>query len=159
MNDLKSKSQKKREAEHLQTVAVQLVALSLDKLDELPLSIPLRQAILEAKRLNSHGAIRRQAQLLGKLMRNADFEAIIASFSEMQAEDSAHTARFHDVEHWRERLIYDGKEALTAFIDAYHPKEVQHLRQLIKKAIAELSNAQSTGASKALFRYLRPYFQ
>lgn len=159
MNELKSKSQKKREAEHLQTLAVQLVALSLEKLDELPLSIPLKQAILEAKRLKSHGAIRRQAQFLGKLMRNADFEAIVASFSEMQAEESAHTARFHEVEHWRDRLIHDGKEALTAFVDTHHPEDVQHLRQLIKKAVAELSKAQSTGAGKALFRYLRPYFQ
>lgn len=159
MDELKSKSQQKREAEALQKVGVQLIGLSLEKLDLLPLSPQLKQAIIEAKLLKSHGAMRRQAQLIGKLMRSDDFDGIIAAYDVMLAEDSSKTAQFHQVEHWRERLIHDGKEALTAFVDAYKPTDVQQLRQLIKKAVDEESKALHTGASKALFRYLRPYLQ
>jgi ribosome-associated protein len=159
MDEPKSKSQQKREAEALQKIGVELVALSMDKLDLLPLSPPLQSAIVAAKLLKSHGAIRRQAQLIGKLMRSDDYTAIIAAYDNLLAENSSYTAQFHEVEHWRERLIHEGKEALTAFVEAYKPTDVQQLRQLIKKAADEQSKAAHTGASKALFRYLRPYIQ
>ena len=159
MGDFKSKTQQKREAEALQKVGVELIGLSIDKLDSLPLSPPLRQAIIEAKSLKSHGAIRRQAQLIGKLMRSDDFDNILAAYDNILAEDNSKTAQFHEVEHWRQRLIDEGKEALTAFVDAYQPSDVQQLRQLIKKAVDEQSKAINKGASKALFRYLRPYLQ
>ncbi len=157
MDELKSKSQKKRDAEGLRKLGVELVSLSLDKLDLLPLSDHLKRAIIEAKALRSHGAVRRQTQLIGKLMRSAEYDAIIEAYAGVQAEDSSQTARFHDVEHWRERLIHDGKEALTAFIEAYPEIDVQPLRQLIKKAVDDQAKQKNTGASKALFRYLRPY--
>ncbi len=157
MDELKSKSQKKRDAEALKKIGVELVALSMDKLDQLPLSDDLRRAIIEAKALKSHGAVKRQAQLIGKFMRSAEYDAIIEAYADLKAEDSSQTARFHAVEHWRQRLLEEGKDALTELIQAYPSIEVQPLRQLIKKAVEEQSKQQSTGASKALFRYLRPY--
>ena len=157
MDELKSKSQKKRDAEALKKIGVELVGLSMGKLDLLPLSDNLKRAIIEAKALKSHGAVKRQAQLIGKLMRSAEYDAIIAAYDEVLAEDSSQTARFHEVEHWRERLIHDGKDALTAFVQAYPSIDVQPLRQLIKKAVDEQTQEKHTGASKALFRYLRPY--
>lgn len=155
MEEPKSKSQKKRDADVLQKVGVKLIALSLAKLDTLPLPPNLRQAIIDAKSIKSHGAIRRQAQLIGKLMRAADSEAILEAYEAIIAEDSAQTASFHELEQWRERLIHQGKEALTEFIDAYQPADVQQLRQLVKKAVEEQSSDKHTGASKALFRFLR----
>lgn len=71
-----SKSARKREAEAMQALGVQLVRLRLDQLQQLPLTDALHIALIEAKKLKSHGAIRRQAQLIGKLMRAADYEAI-----------------------------------------------------------------------------------
>jgi ribosome-associated protein len=52
-------------------------------------------------------------------------------------------------------LIQEGKEALTDFIDHYHPEDSQQLRQLIKKAIEEQQSGRYPGAGKALFRYIR----
>lgn len=157
MDELKSKSQKKRDAEALKKIGVELIDLSLSKLDLLPLSDNLKRAIIEAKALKSHGAVKRQAQLIGKLMRAAEYDAIIEAYSELQAEDSSQTARFHAVEHWRSRLIEEGKDALTEFIQTCPDVDVQQLRQLIKKAVDDESKQKNTGASKALFRYLRPY--
>lgn len=155
MDEPKSKSQKKREADTLQKVGVELIALSLEKLDTLPLTDNLRQAILDAKLLRSHGAVRRQAQLIGKLMRCADSDAILAAYELLLAEGNAKTADFHAVEQWRIRLLNDGRDALTEFIASHQQVDVPKLRQLIKKAVDEQKNDQHTGASKALFRYLR----
>lgn len=151
-----SKSQKKREANALQKVGVKLGELSIEKLDMLPLPNDLRQAILQAKSIKSHGAMRRQAQLIGKLMRLADSEAILDAYAALLAEESGQTAVFHAVEQWRERLLNDeGKVALTAFIGTYHPHDVQQLRQLIKKTLEDQQKNQSSGAYKALFRFLK----
>ena len=155
MDEPKSKSQKKRDADTLQKIGVQLIALSLAKLNTLHLPDNLMRAIVEAKLLRSHGAIRRQAQLIGKLMRTADNEIILANYAQLCAEANATTAEFHDAEAWRTRLVHDGKDALTEFIDTYPSTDVQQLRQLIKKAVDESQKEQHTGATKALFRYLR----
>lgn len=68
-------------------------------------------------------------------MRAADFEAILAAYEKILEEESSITASFHEIELWRDRLLQDGKDALTEFIDAYQPEDVQQLRQLIKKAL------------------------
>ena len=155
MDEPKSKAQKKRDADSLQKIGVELISLSQAKLETLPLTPQLRLAIMEARRLKSHGAIRRQQQLIGKLMRAGNTEEILEEYGKMQAEASAQTADFHLMEVWRARLIAEGKDALTEFISTYQPADVQQLRQLIKKAVDESLKEQSTGASKALFRFLR----
>lgn len=159
MDDEKSKSQKKREADELQKLGVELIRWNTENLDKLPLTESLREAIIQAKSLNSHGAIRRQAQLIGKLMRSTDTEAVFEAYHAIISEEKAQTAAFHDIEIWRDRLINGGRDALTAFVDHYHPDDLQHLKQLIKKAVEELTKSQPTGASRALFRHLRSYIQ
>jgi ribosome-associated protein len=155
MEEPVSKSQKKRDADSLQKTAVKFIELSLAKLDTLPLTDNLRKAIVDAKAIKSHGAKRRQAQLIGKLMRSAEYEAILDAYNTMLQEESAVTANFHEVEIWRDKLMSGDKEALTEFIDAYPPDDVQHLRQLLKKAIDDRLKEKNTGAATALFRYLR----
>ncbi len=157
MDEPISKSQKKREADSLQKIGVALVELPLHKLELLPLSEHLRAAILEAKLLKSHGAMRRQAQLIGKLMRYTDSAAIIAAYDQLLSEASAQTANFHQVEQWREQLIHQGKEALTQFLIQFPEVDSQHLRHLIKKAVTEQEKNQSLGASKALFRFIKAH--
>ncbi|KTD34511.1 alpha helix protein [Legionella moravica] len=155
MEEQVSKSQKKREADFLQKTAVKFIDLSEAKLDLLPLTDNLRKAIVDAKSIKSHGAKRRQAQLIGKLMRAADYEAILEAYEKILEEDSAITANFHEIEQWRDKLIHEGKDALTEFINLYQPEDVQQLRQLIKKAVDDQMKEKNTGAAKALFRYLR----
>lgn len=149
----KSKSQKKRDAEALKDYGVALMELPLDILNQLPLTEPLKRALVEGKALTSHGAVRRQAQWIGKLMRLTDHDAIVAAYEAILASRRAQTASFHTTEQWRYRLIHEDNEALTAFISEYHPEDIQQLRQLVKKA----KNPALAGASTALFRYLRLY--
>lgn len=155
MDEPKSKSQKKRDAEFLQKLGVELISWSDSKLDLLPLSDTLRQAIQNAKKIKSHGALRRQSQLIGKLMRSSDYDAILDAYNNTLSEEKAQTASFHTVEIWRDRLIENDKNALTEFISLYSPSDVQKLKHLIKKAVDEKKNNTLKGASKALFRFLR----
>lgn len=159
MNELKSKTQKKREAGALQDLGVELVALSLDKLEKLPLSMKLKQAILDAKALKSFGAVRRQTMWIGKLIRTEGGDALVNAYAELQLEESAQTSGFHDVECWRTRLMQEGKDALTLFVETYPTVDVQQVRQLIKKAVDDVKHEKNTGAARALFRYIRSFIQ
>ena len=72
-----SKSQKRRDAEALQRFGVALINLRVDQIKQLTLPVMLEQAIIEAKSLKSHGAKRRQAQLIGKRMRHTDIDILL----------------------------------------------------------------------------------
>lgn len=153
--EIKSKSQKKRDAVQLQQIGIELSGLSEENLDQIPLPDNLREALRVYRSIKSNGAKKRQAQLIGKLMRAADSEPIIEAYELILADGSAQTADFHALEVWRERLINEGKDALTDFIEQHQSVDVQILRQHIKKAIDEKQAGKNLGAAKALFRFLR----
>ena len=67
-----SKSQRKRDAHALQTLGIQLVALSIAPLARLDLPEALHEAVVAAQRIRSHGARTRQLQYIGKLMRQLE---------------------------------------------------------------------------------------
>ena len=77
MDDLKpSKSARKREYIALQKLGEELITLQPSELDNLPLDESLLEAVLEAKQIKAHGALRRQKQYIGKLMRHIDPEPL-----------------------------------------------------------------------------------
>src|SRR3546814_19878095 len=74
--DRPSKSQVKREMLALLDLGKQLVDLSSDQLKQLPLSEKLYDAVRLAQRTTSRDGLRRQIHFVGKLMRDADADAI-----------------------------------------------------------------------------------
>lgn len=85
-----SKSSRKRAAHAAQKLGEQLVRMRDAELAALPLSEELRDAIAEAKRLTHRGALSRQHQYIGKLMRDVDVDALESALS---ARADAHRAR------------------------------------------------------------------
>jgi ribosome-associated protein len=150
-----SKSQKKRDATALQKLGNKLIALPASTLDTIPLPALLRQAINDAKAITRHGGLRRQEQLIGKLMRDADHQAILEAYNKILIEGNARADEFHGFEQWRDKLIAGGKEALTEYISLHPTIDSQHLRQLIKKTVDEKDESKIAGAKRALFRFLR----
>jgi ribosome-associated protein len=71
-----SKSQRKRDAQALQTLGVQLVALSTAQLARLDLPEALYEAVVAAQRMRAHGARTRQMQYIGKLLRQLEPTAL-----------------------------------------------------------------------------------
>ena len=67
-----SKSQRKRDAHALQTLGIQLVALSAAQLARLDLPEILHEAVLAAQRMRAHGARTRHLQYIGKVMRQLE---------------------------------------------------------------------------------------
>jgi ribosome-associated protein len=67
-----SKTQRKRDAHALQTLGIQLVALSAAQLARLELPEARLEAVLTAQRKRAHGARTRQRQYIGRLMRQLD---------------------------------------------------------------------------------------
>lgn len=77
MDDTKpSKSARKREYLALQKLGEQLLDLKPHELDAIPIGDDLREAVVEAQGIRSRGALRRQKQFIGKLMRQEDPEPI-----------------------------------------------------------------------------------
>ncbi len=77
MTDIKpSKSARKREYLALQKLGEQLIGLREADVLALPLEDDLVNAVLDAQRMKARGALRRQKQYIGKLMRQADEESI-----------------------------------------------------------------------------------
>lgn len=149
-----SKTRRKQEALALQALGEKLVRLSEEALFRLDLPELLRAAVLQARNLRAHGALRRQMQYIGKLMRSLDADSIAAQLAVLHGESDAAKAHFHAIERWRDRLI-DDDAALTDWLAAHPDSDAQHLRQLIRNARKEIAQGKPPRASRALFRVLR----
>lgn len=149
-----SKSQRKRDVEALQHLGRELSELSKDQLKKMDLPEDLLDALLEYKRITSHSAMRRQMQLIGKIMRAVDAEPILEKLAALRGESNAAKAEFHALERWRERLLADDG-AVTEWL-AEHPNgDAQRLRQLIRNARKEAELGKPPKSSRELFRLLR----
>lgn len=153
-DDYVSKSHFKREAEAVQEIGERLIDLSVDKLNQLDLPENLMDAVLLAKRLTAHGALRRQRQYIGKLMRRIDPEPIQAKFEEWERTSRSQLARFHQLERWRERLLAD-EQAVGALMETYPALDIQRVRSLVRNAKKEQAANKPPKSSRELFQYLR----
>lgn len=151
----KSRTQKKREAQELQTLGEKLVSLSQAELKELNLPEALHSAILDTINLNRREAHRRQLQHIGALMRKIDPEPIRIAI-ESSASRQYHKTREHKrIEGLRDDLI-NGKINLQQDVLTDFPKaNRQQLSQLIRNARKEAEKNKPPKSAKALFRYLR----
>ena len=149
-----SKSQRKREMHELQALGAALVELSEAQLREFALDAGLLGAVLEAKRIKSHEARRRQLQYIGRLMRDVDAEPIRARLAALEGNSAESAAKHRRLEAWRERLIADD-EALTAFIAEHPSADPQELRTLIRNARKEAQEGKPPRSYRELFRLIK----
>ena len=154
-NRLPSKSQLKRDSHALQALGESLIALPPKKLQTISLPENLQSAIQEAQKIKSHGALKRQRQYIGKLMRNIDAEPIQQALDKLENRDAQGTAQLHRLEKWRGRLLGEGDIALSELVDEYPTCDRQQLRQWIRSAQREQKLNKPPASSRQLFRYLR----
>lgn len=85
MTELKpSKSARKREYLALQKLGEELITLKLSDLHALPLDEDLLEAVMEARQIKAHGALRRQKQYIGKLMRHIDPQPLLEEMAKLR---------------------------------------------------------------------------
>ena len=153
-----SKSQKKREVEALQDLGAELVKLPDAQFKRIELPEDLRQAVADCRKITQNGALRRQKQFIGKLMRAIDPAPIQAQLDAFKGVSAAENAKLHQAEKWREKLIADN-EALTLFLDRYPDTDVTHLRQLIRNARDETARNKPPRAFREIYHAIRDAMQ
>lgn len=150
-----SKSQKKRDSLELRGLGADLAKLSVDQLDSLALPSELKEALLAAKSIKQHGALKRQLKFVGGLMRKLDVAAIRENFARVTMQSSHAVRQHHKIERWRDRLIDEGDAALGVLISEVAGVERQKVRQLIRNAQLERNQATAPQSKRALYRYLK----
>lgn len=131
-----SKTQIKREMLELLALGKRVVELSADRVKQLPLSEKLEEAVLLAQKTNSREGKRRQIHYVGKLMRDAQAQAIMDQIETWEKGSVADTAYMHTLERDRERLLNDD-QALTEWLNKYPDTDVQAFRAMIRAARQE----------------------
>lgn len=152
-----SKSQRKREAHAIQALGESLVQLNKSALQQIPLPDDLHTAITEAQRIQQHGALKRQLQYIGKLMRQYEIEPIRMAYEKVTHSYREDVQQHHLLEQWRDRLLNDGDKALEALLQEHPAVDRQHIRQLVRRAHKESASAKPPKAARELFRYLRQF--
>jgi ribosome-associated protein len=149
-----SKTQRKAAMHALQDIGKELVELPANKLEKLDLPDELRRAVEDCRRFTKHGAIRRQLQYIGRLMRGVDEAPIARQLAAWKGESDEEKALLHRIERWRNRLIEDD-EALTLFLNEHPQADTTQLRQLVRNARLEAAQNKPPKASRAIFRLVR----
>ena len=131
-----SRTELKDQSRRLQDAGEELVALSREALRGLPLPEVLHDAILEAKRLTSFEAQRRQMQFIGKLMRKIDdaaLAAVDAALRVKRRQTGRETALLHRAEQWRDSLIADDAR-VEQWLAEHRDTDAARLRGLVRQA-------------------------
>jgi len=154
MQDEISKTQRKKAMLELQALGAALVDLPESQIPSLALPEDLSRAVLEAKRVKSHEAKRRQLQYIGRLMRDVDPEPIRAGLEAITGGSAQEAARHRRLESLRERLLVDDA-ALTDYLARHAGADPQVLRTLIRNARREQKEGRPPRAFRELFRTLK----
>lgn len=136
-----SRTKMKHEVEDLQRLGVRMADLSSDQLKKIDIPEELRQAILFLKKIptGQRGALKRERQHIGALMRKVDPEPIELFFKRLDQQDADQIALFKQAEKWRDDLIAGNDNLLTEIIDRFPACDRQQLRQLSRGARQEMT--------------------
>ena len=127
-----SKTAKKKQMNELQDLGMELTRLSHDTLKKIGLPEELAEAVREYRKITSNGALKRQSQFIGRLMRDIDPAPI--------------------------RLLADDN-ALTAFIAEHPAADAGVLRTLIRNTRKEQEQAKPPKNFRALYQELKRLMQ
>ena len=131
-----SRNDAKRDSDAKQQLGEDLLGLGANARAQLNLPEALIVALNDAKKIDSHGARRRQMQYIGKLMRKLDedtLQAVQAALLAQHQGTAEQAQALHEAEDWRDRLI-DSDEAVTQWLANHRETDAQALRSLIRQA-------------------------
>lgn len=157
-----SRSANKRAGHASQALGLEIARLPASERANLPLTPELAEAMNLLDRLTDREGRRRQAQYIGRLMREADEEALRQALAGRQARDAAEVARFHAAETWRSRLLQaTGPEVAGVLAEFWQsaPPQGQATMEEVNRAVEAARAAHARGdasprASRVLFRAL-----
>ncbi len=152
-----SKSQMKRDVEALQDLGVELIGLSKLQLKKLDLPDALLVAIKDAQKITANGAIKRQRQYIGRLMRDIDPAPIQALLDSLRGDNDKQNAWLHQLERTRDELVADDK-AVAQLIEEHPQIDIQQLRTMVRNARAERAAQKPPKHFRSLFQFLKELY-
>ncbi|MGV7962965.1 ribosome biogenesis factor YjgA [Photorhabdus tasmaniensis] len=149
-----SKSEIKRDAEALKKLGAELVDLSKNALERIPLDEDLLAAIELAQKIKREGR-RRQLQLIGKMLRARDVEPITIALDKLKNRHNQQTALFHKLEELRNKLIDGNDDVIDEVVELFPQTDRQQLRTLIRNAKKEKAANKPPKSYRQIFQYLK----
>ena len=156
--ELVSKSQRKRDASAAQQLGKDLLELDPNTLATIDLPENLSLALDDARRIRKHGALKRQLQYIGKLMRHIELEPIREQYLKLTNHYGKDVKKFHHLEEWRDRLLAEGDKALEDLLNEAPNADRQHLRQLMRQSAKETKLNKPPKSAREIFKYLKTLF-
>ena len=154
-----NKTQIKKEMATLFALSEQLSALSAVQIKSLELPEIIDKAVIEATKMSHTGARKRLLKYIAGHLHKIDIDPILERLARIK-NTSVHAVREHHIaEHWRDKLIAEGNEALTEFLYEYDHADRQQLRQLMRNAQKEAELAKPPKSSRLLYQYLKSLLQ
>ena len=151
-----SKSQRKRESTALQHLADELVDLTANQLATITLPKSVEAAVVEGRAIKSHGARKRHIKHIAVLLRDMDDRTLIdEGMKRLHSQSRQANQQFHRIEGWRDRLLQQGDEALSALAADYPALDRQQIRQLVRNAQHEAASDKPPRSARRLFHLLR----
>ena len=151
----KSKSQVKRDMLALQSLGEELVKLTPNQIRKIEMDQDLREAVLFAKTLKKHEALRRHMQHIGAIMRTVDPDPIRKALDEISRGRTKEAQLFREIEKLRDGLVEGNDDLLEEIAHRFPDADRRHLRQLALNARKERDGDKPPKSSRALFKYLR----
>ena len=149
-----SKTQMKKQMNDLQALGMELTKLSSDTLKKIGLDEELFEAIATYKKITSNSALKRQAQFIGRLMRDTDPAPIEAYLAKLRGDNTVHNAFLQRVEQARTRLLADDG-AITQFMADFPQADAGKLRTLIRNTKKEQEQNKPPKNFRALFQEIK----
>jgi ribosome-associated protein len=158
--ELKSKSEIKREMHQMQDFALKLVKLSKHQRSKIPFTEEFKHELVLADKIhNKHEALRRHIRHMAKVLCEMDLEPINHALDVMANKHQQETAKFVHIESLRDQLIEKGNEFIEELLSQYDTMERQKFRQLVRQAAKEKKSEKIGKYHRDLFNYLKSNIQ
>ena len=131
-----------------------LLDLPETQLESLELPNDLKAAVIAARKIKSHGALRRQLQYIGRLMRHCDSDAVQEALQELEAREDDERRRFKRVELWRDKLVAGDDALLSRLMENFSRADQLQLEYLVGCARGLTRPMDAKTAARKLFRFL-----
>jgi len=154
--ELKSKSEVKREMLKLQAFGQSLIDLSKHQRSKIPFTEDIKDALVLADKIkNKHEALRRHVRHLAKILLETDLEPIHHALDVMANKHQQETAKFVKLEKMRDDIIEQGSSMIEDLLNEHQAMDRQKLRQLVRQAAKEKKSEKLGKYYKELFDYLK----
>jgi len=152
--EVKSKSQLKREMAALGDLARELVDERVIDIHELPISDQIRDAVMLGKRCK-RTARKRQLKHIASMLSQTDEASIRETLTRLRQPHLRQVEQEHEINAWREKLLSGDQQVFSELRSRYPDFDIQRMNQLIRNAQKEAQADKPPKYYRQIFQYLK----